>query len=310
MPPEDAFPGSSMWFRLKYEITVQEGVKVITALSGSEVEWYDPLSSSVLPKRPHWAEEQENVSPHTDLASLNLNSINKILKFVNNWGLLGLWKVPDYQKAANLQGKNTFRIGNGRFSEWFLHPHKLKNHSWQEPLEIFIEAAEKYQKLFSDISEVGKPEGYQALSITIKLNSELRGIRPGISFNEKGERFAIWQFNSLYDFVHLQIFLSLMNNKAFRRCKYVKCRRFFVTTHRENQYCSNLCRTNHLVKSHRLKQWKEELFNQFLTQGIERTWLEEQINSLLSKPGIGQKKAAKRLTELINERVNKDGGKN
>ena len=306
MPPEDAFQGSTKWFRIKYEITEQEGVQVISAQSGSEVEWFDPLTFFVPSRRPRGEYEQVEFSPHTALARLNCKNENEILDFVNQWGLLGLWRVPDYQEADTLKHKDKNIFSKEKPSIWFHHPHKTKQHRWQEPLKIFIEAAEEYQKLFSEIeylSDIGEEEKSKAiLSITFKLNSQLNGIRPGISWNEKGEQFAIWQFSSLYAAIHLQTYLNLLEGRFFRRCKHKKCRRFFVTTHPENQYCSDFCRTSYLVQSHRIRQWKSELLHQFLIPGVDRIWLEEQIDLLLKQPGVGPKKAAQKLKSLINEK--------
>jgi hypothetical protein len=104
----DFFQQPSGWWHFKYEIVEEPqppapnepAALVIKALPDSKLEWYDPLHTGEPPPKQgtHRKYEHEHQStPHMHLARLDLASQDEVLGFVNTWGLLGLWEVPDYQ---------------------------------------------------------------------------------------------------------------------------------------------------------------------------------------------------------------------
>ncbi|MCL5289585.1 MAG: hypothetical protein M1489_00880 [Firmicutes bacterium] len=302
MPPKNAFSWSSLWFRLNYGFEENEGIKMIVAKSGAKIDWYDPLEHQQLPKRPRKPEEQDKSSPHTALARLDLKDTNAVLNFANKWGLLGLWNVPAYQMAEVLPENDVeVNLWKEKYSSWYIHPHKMRYHGWQEPVPVFIEAAKEYQNIIEEIKNL-PPIGHedresQALILELRLNEKFKGIRPGVYLGENENWVAGWQYRSLLDAIYLLTFMSLVGNKYWRRCTKKRCNRLFITENPDNQYCSDRCRNAHLVQKHNEKIWKENLLKIYTE--VDQKWLIDTIETLLGQGISGEKKLSKKIDSIL-----------
>lgn len=147
-----AFEWSSKWRKLSYTIENQEGIDVITAVYGSEEDWYDPLDFR-FDNRPKYPEEIKHQDPGIALARINPNNYDDILEYANRWGLLGLWNVNRYRLAENLEPRRRYATDykSGKYSTWYNHPRKRNMFSWQEPIRIFSAAVTEYQEILGEL---------------------------------------------------------------------------------------------------------------------------------------------------------------
>gem|GEM_PF-3549861 len=175
---EAAFPWHTRWAGCTYELAEHHvpGLDPFLVLrpisnSKSEVRWFDPVEeepSSVLPRSP----EDQRTTPHEALAHLDLGNPDEILRFVNRWGLLGLWEVPEYANwepflfwvvSEKLARELTTQQEPGIFSEaWYERERRRERWfgraGWlnrQEPLPAFQVAAWHYQEWVSRIERFG-----------------------------------------------------------------------------------------------------------------------------------------------------------
>ncbi len=153
----EAFEWSSAWPKLKYEFVFQQGIEVISAISGSKNEPYEPMKCKPLNKNPEKPEDQNVWSPGSALARMDTNNRDSILQFVNKWGLLGLWRVKRFQLLEDgvfkyFPYRSTIdRLDGEKYSAWYINCDiKLsqKKYIWQEPLPVFIAAVKEYQNIF------------------------------------------------------------------------------------------------------------------------------------------------------------------
>lgn len=175
---EDAFPWHTQWAGCTYELVELTGagfdpflvLKPIPESDKDDVRWFDPLKkeqSSGLPRSP----ADQRTTPHEALAHLDLGNPDEVLRFVNRWGLLGLWEVPQYadwepfpfwereepsRELATQQEPGIFSIAwferERRRERWFGRVGWLNR---QEPLPVFQLAAWHYQEWVNRIERFG-----------------------------------------------------------------------------------------------------------------------------------------------------------
>jgi len=271
---ESAFPWGTHWWRCKYEIReappeVSEiPVRCVVAVRESKGEWYDVLTTwrtsapAKQPERPDSAEQDH--APHVALARLNPWDEQDILRFVNRWGLLGLWKAPRYKEGAGLfathkpgpkdwTGEEEEHSGWYIWDEFYQQSNKgLYMHSFCEPVELFAEAAEEYQELTRRLA-AGKESLEEASEAELTLCGWLQECahpRPIYDAQKKAWLFG-WQCNSLLGWVYLLTFLDLVQGRTFRRCARRNCGRLFIPTRPNAMYCSDACRNAEHQACHR-----------------------------------------------------------
>lgn len=259
---EPAFPWGTHWWRCRYEIreAPSEGsetrVRCIVAVPESKGEWYDVLTAwranapAKQPERPDSAEQ--DYAPHVALARLNPWDEQDMLRFVNRWGLLGLWKEHSYKGAGlfavHKPGPKDL-TGEEEHSGWYIWDEFYQQsgkglylHSFCEPVELFAQAVEEYQELTRRLA-AGKESLEEATEAELTLCGWLQECahpRPIYDAQKKAWLFG-WECNSLLGWVYLLTFLDLVQGRTFRRCARRNCGRLFIPTRPNDTYCSGAC---------------------------------------------------------------------
>lgn len=298
---QQGFPGVILWPRLRYELRERDGIAVLVAASGGGVQYYAPLiPKKEIMRRPKWPEEHNEATPHLDLARLDASDPADVLRFVNTWGLLGLWAIPAYQAAESLplKGQAT-NLGGEKYSTWYYDRRKRARHRHQEPLPLFVQAVHDYQEILREVTHISEA-GDQTFTAQLRFNERLKGIRPAASWDEESRKWSAgWQFRSLLDAIYLLTFLDLLGGKAFRRCAKKRCGSIYLTDHPDNQYCSETCRKAHQIQRSRERKWTEDIVKSY--PNIDQGWLAEQIERALEQGASGEKRLAEKVAELVAE---------
>lgn len=266
----EAFTWGTCWWRCRYEIReappeVSEiPVRCVVAVpelnadgTYRKPEWYDVLTEwranapAKQPERPDSAEQ--DYAPHVALARLNPWDEQDILRFVNRWGLLGLWKAHRYKEGAGLfavhkPGPKDW-TGEEEHSGWYIWDEFYQQsgkglylHSFCEPVELFAQAVEEYQELTRRLA-AGKESLEEATEAELTLCGWLQECahpRP-IYDAEKNAWLFGWQCNSLLGWIYLLTFLDLVQGRTFRRCARRNCGKLFIPTRPNCMYCSDAC---------------------------------------------------------------------
>lgn len=235
---EDVLRSGELWWKCRFELVKDDGLRVIRPSLDSQVEFYDPLKEG---KRPEVQLSQavdagQFWAPHVHLA--RVKNEEGVLEFANRWGLLGLWGIKRYRTFFPDEGKR----------DWFrwefppgVKPSFASLVCRQEPVEVFLVAAEDYQTWLSNL-EHGQAED------TVSL-FELEECSPKLSYSpgEGGWNLA-WGIDSLYSAIFLRTALDLAGGSyGFRRCKWTKCGRFFLAKNERDVFCSFRCQNNYFA---------------------------------------------------------------
>lgn len=293
----DAFQRRDSWWRLQYEIVEEPqppapnepAALVIKALPDSKLEWYDPLHTGEPPPKQgtHRKYEHEHQStPHMHLARLDLASQDEVLGFVNTWGLLGLWEVPDYQGFHPLVHPDRgfheeFGETRAPFSRWYLderymslppsHPDYLRRYC--EPFCSFISAAKAFQSdaVFAiEAMKEGDPQSEAQARFT------LQGHRMAPAYDKDSGTCKLgWHCHSLYDWIRLRYVLDMTTPNGIRRCG--RCGKVFISSDPRTLYCNNACRSAKTSERTRARQRALQLYS-------EGVGIEEVAARLESKP--------------------------
>lgn len=214
---------------------------VIEAVPYSPVEEYDPLTG-----RP----VIEGDPPHLALANLDTRDTEAVVRFCNQYGLLGLREIPRWR---NYLGLSDDLFGPNTRSAWLNTPRpepKPKNWHWiysfREPLDLFREVVDEYQSNFELLRKMSdeKTDQKQRISLSIDLQMNLTSNLQGCTVRPyfDGERWLMgYQFRSLLEacYFHLVLDMIQSKNRVLRRCN--KCGRYFFASERQ-LYCSPSCR--------------------------------------------------------------------
>ena len=172
---EAAFPWHTRWAGCTYELAEQrvpglDPLPVLRPIPNSDVRWFDPIAypSHAVPRAP----EDRHTTPYEALARLDLSNHDEILRFVNQWGLLGLWDVQEYADwepflwEAHEKAARALTTGQepGIFSQaWYERQRRRERWfgraGWanrQEPLPVFQVAAWHYQEWVRKIESFGE----------------------------------------------------------------------------------------------------------------------------------------------------------
>lgn len=279
----DAFTWGTLWWRCKYDICETSpdiyGIPIRCIVATPELsanqtylkpKWYDVLTEWCVnaPAKQLVAPDSkgQNYAPHVALARLNPENEQEILRFVNRWGLLGLWRIYRYKDGAGLlagdkPGPKDFG-GREEHSGWFiwdeLYQQRSKGlymHSFCEPLPLFAQAVEEYQELIGQLEagESSQEQITQAEGAFSGWLHECAHPRPVYDARRKAWQFG-WECNSLLGWIYLLTFLSLVEGKMFRRCLRDNCRKFFIPTRSNAKYCSDACRNAEQQARHQAKK--------------------------------------------------------
>jgi len=155
---------------------------------------------------------------------------------------------------------------------------------------------------FEDVSTV--PLEVNSFMLNMRINDCLRQVRPSLSWNEQTKQWIPgWQFASLLDSIYLRLFLDLQGNRQWRRCKREGCYKIFLALNPAAEYCSDICSNTQSRISLREKKWIENLCK--LYPDIEKDWLDKEGHSIISRPGVGEKKLyieMKKRVEHLNSK--------
>lgn len=247
---------SFQWWRARFELVKDGSVWVIRPDIESTVGFYNPLKEGERPakqlRRPNDTEQEWG--PHVHLA--RVKGEEDILRFVNKWGLLGLWEIKRYSENANLAGnKGTVNhpIKDMVYSKWFLWdlPHDKKIPykflvCHQEPLWLVETAVEEYQTWCENLL-ISREEKSAS-------NFEIPGCTPTIVNNPTTNSWELyWGINSLYEAIHLRYALELIEgNYGLRKCK--RCNNHFVARLKTDVFCSERCQNNYFVSESKRKK--------------------------------------------------------
>ncbi len=308
---EPAFPWGTHWWRCKYEIQKaprgewEPEVWCIVAVPELDAdgtfrkpEWYDVFTewrANAPAKQPKERDSAEqDYAPHVALARLNPWNEQEVLRFVNRWGLLGLWEVESYKHrkpmlAPDKPGPTSiFSEYKEKHSGWYIWDEfyqqsskGLYMHSFCEPVALFAEAAEEYQRLHYLLAAAkGSDVPPELLARFIEAGDDHDALlNPQAAAREAEHRLSgwvhecahprpiydaqkhAWQFgwecNSLLGWIYLMTFLDLVEGRGFKRCARRNCGRLFIPTRPNDTYCSTACGTAERQARHQERKREE-----------------------------------------------------
>jgi hypothetical protein len=305
---ENVFEWASLWRKVVYKLVIVNGVECIVADGRKEVTYYDPLEIGNLHKRPKYPEGNEN-SPAMALARLDVEDRNEIIKFVNKFGLLGLWFHPNYSEANGLEeiGESSF-MDNTRYSNWYRHPKKSGIYAWMEPLMLFKKAAHDFQQFLESVTAVEEreepdPERIYSIPVELHWREQLKSIHPAPVW--KGNKWEWgWEYRSLLSALYLKVFINKKAGKVIRRCIRRGCGKFFETDHPEKGPCSDSCKGAYHTANSKNRKYKQELIKKYGNQ-FDSDVLASFIDNLLEKGVSGKRRIEKKIQiELKNNATN------
>ncbi|MGB9793177.1 MAG: CGNR zinc finger domain-containing protein [Thermacetogeniaceae bacterium] len=217
-----------VWWRGKPELAEVEGHLVIRLRGG--VSFY----------RLMWDAPVEQM-PHSHL--LRVKTVEDALDFVKRFGLLGLWATKTYAMWQPSEGpdRGTARLLYGQWcSKWFLKdgyaPGGADFYSqWQEPLDLFMQAALEFQLAAEEALGGGSDAG--------PLHEFLEECHPE-AVRAGGEWQPAWSAPSLLHACYLGLWTDMTDGRRLRRCEYRHCGRLFYATRQDRRFCSPRCQAN------------------------------------------------------------------
>lgn len=252
----NAFTTDSWWFRGKYEIREvppmmgqKEPVRCIVALADFQGELYDVLSSrgDIPVKQLERSDSPEqDYAPHVALARLNPWDNSEVLRFVNRWGLLGLWATRGDRYLPGLPAKPTPNGSSYSGSGWYVWDEYvsrrkgigLPRHFFCEPVGAFALAVKEYQRVLRALDMAEDDDDGSQLNQWI---SEFA--HPTAVFDEERKTWRFgWQCNSLLAWVYLLTFLDKVEGFNLVQCARENCRKLYMRTRPNDVYCSEACR--------------------------------------------------------------------
>ncbi len=256
------------WCAYDYEIIEIEDnnkpVKIIVAKDTSYERVYNPLTlgSNVeyegYGKTPYQPKESDigNYPPHIELARLDINNENEILKFTSNFGVLGLegryhdcnYDNKTYKRVKNLFRPNRKYLYKGlRHRFEFLADFKYAVERYQKAFAILRTIQEKKTKdidLFSEFSEISQPY--------------LDVIYPLTDMDTIGLPKIIWFFPGLINSCYFRLIQEAQGNRL-ALCSFKKCRRPFLAKTIDDNYCSVECRHKGTMANLSIRKVKNEI---------------------------------------------------
>jgi len=75
------------------------------------------------------------------------------------------------------------------------------------------------------------------------VTENLHDVRPQLCISDEGKLQSNWQFNYLYEGIHLELLLLLTTNSFFRKCGNPKCYKIFhlSSSRSDKKFCSRTC---------------------------------------------------------------------
>lgn len=293
----------------EYEIKEEKGIPVIVPTEKAKPDPYNPLKfANNRPKNQE--KDPQNYAPHIHAGNIDLSDEKDIIEFVNKWGLLQLWKVNKYKYIrltelgfVNIppekENKGVFD-GGRNYSIWFeFEEYKNKDLPYMkyycEPLSLFVEVIEKYQKFIKKIGGIKNNLGNK-----FNVDFNLKKSNPIPYYNQKKEKWGFgWEYPSLYHGMYLFTYLDLVEGFEYRECAYERCNNIFIPTNPKTIYCSKKCRQNQNTMDSRKgektkeieKKVKEYWEKGFTTDQIykkiknefNKTWGKIKIRNLINK---------------------------
>lgn len=280
----DAFSEwATVWPKCLYRIKEEPSgsplgnlVKGIVAVQDSDIEWYAPLAYGrgtlydtdyIIKSYQPAVADSDDWPPHLALARLNLEDEKAIIRFTSRYGLLGLRYIPSWASKEPFMAES--RIHKNLFgqtiSDWYNVPspenkppnwHPVKTFS--EPLELFRNAAQEYQK---------------NISLLVPVDDEAENLRNILDFQyyagdylvtkflpqyEKGQKLISFQSKSLLEYCYIRA-VSDYTEGSFRHCKRPQCNRIFIARYESDVYCSGQCRRSDTVANTAIRVLKKEL---------------------------------------------------
>lgn len=279
------------WWRGQYQIVddTRGGVTVrsVVAMEGAQWEKYDPMSDGSPPEIQPKDRSEHHSTPHGHLASIDVRNDEELLGFVNRWGLLGLWKSPDYRDPSRnikIPGAEIPAIGefgrepkegeaDRRFSLWYLPPginqddpthtalvqtrFDIYKHLYREPLDQVALAAAVYQDFANDLEAMPGTVTMSTVSASYWL-SECSPVM--VPTNGAPPWRLAWRAPSLLHAIYLLTALEHTSGRGFRRCARDNCRRLFIPSGVRSEFCSTACRMAHKQAMYRVRKQARERF--------------------------------------------------
>lgn len=301
----NVFEWANLWRKVVYKIENINGVECIVADGRIEVTYYDPLEIGKLIKRPKNPEGNEK-SPEIALARLDIGDKKQILKYVNDFGLLGLWLQPEYCEAKGLEeiGDNGL-LDNTRYSIWYRHPRKSGIYAWMEPLVLFKRAVHDFQQFLDSVTYVEENkdnEGISSVHVDLYWREKLKNVHPSPVWNGKDWVWG-WEYRSLLSALYLKVFINKKAGKVIRRCIKRGCGKFFETDHPEKGPCSDDCKIAYHTANSKKRKYKRELIEKY-NNHFDKEFLSNLIESLLEQGVTGKRRIEKKILIVLNNSSN------
>ncbi len=252
------------WFKGQYEIDKQNNISIMSDFNAEKIKIYTPDIENVI----------------IDMANLDLSDNDKILKFVNNYGLLGL--IDFYEKQPLNRNINSISFG----IEKILFPNLLITNNpenpffiiYHEPIEHFKQAVADFQrscwviannfdkpKDVFDNDMIVQPKNIDRQKFVSDLwKQELRWYEDYNKtnmtlINKKGKPAFAVSVNSLLDYAYSKLALNVGNGKILKICEsfYKRtgnmCGNFYWRNGKQ-KYCSKTCAERATKQERREKQ--------------------------------------------------------
>jgi len=278
--------GSALNIASNYVIAPnKKGLKIIRAHKEAKTKKIKPLS--YLNDKPDKQSKEPNIeyAPHIHLQNINLNNKGEILKFVNIWGLLHLWKVENYKykkwtEKSKIFGCYFIQKEEKKKEDDFLKDVPSEAYKFEEfqgddedcipyckkrcePLKLFKNAAAEYQNLARKIKSHGDNNN---LLFDITAEFKLKNVNPTPYYDEERDEWDFgWEYPSLYHAIYLLTYLDLVEGDKYQKCENDECNNIFIPTNK-NDYCSENCRIAQNTRESRIRKAKvEELWKEGLS---------------------------------------------
>jgi hypothetical protein len=251
------------WFKGQYEIDKQNNISIMSDLNEEKIKIFKPNIENVI----------------IDMANLDLSDNNKILEFVNNYGLLGLisfYENHPYKKDISIN----FGIEKTLYP--YIHitdnPNNPHLFNYHEPIEYFKRAISDFQHScwiiannfhkqndVFDNNMIVQPKNIDRQKFVSDLwKQELRWYenynKTNMTLiNKKGKPTFAVSVNSLLDYAYSKLALNVGNGKILKICEsfYKRtgnmCGNFYWRNGKQ-KYCSKTCAERATKQERREKQ--------------------------------------------------------
>lgn len=259
---------TAKWFRAAVRL---EGDRIIP---GPPFVPYDPFTKYFLPKDvTRW-----NRSLHYQFAAVNAADPQAVLKFCDQFGVLGKWVWPDVglaishhvrqQQEAIKQLRATLQPGTAAFNEAMMKLAQQEiepdpaSYGAPMPLDTFRQTQSAMKTFMAQAWAVQDGRLPNVQEIRGLLSSifapHTLGVNPILVWDVQADRWSFrWTARSLEAILWIMLMLDLLSPGRIVMC--ARCRTPFLGMRQRDRFCSDQCGANFKVTAYRIRQKKYKL---------------------------------------------------